>query len=664
MDPRLVVFLIHGVGNPAPGSIRQALMRHASSLGLEDADVVEINWNALVSSGIERRRIDHAWLADLARSMQSTAGAGFDPADRRCVTTGTARLQDPLAVLLRVVAAGAPLLLLWGLLCLLFSAIQTDGGTPWAGYRLEPAANRAWWAWIAFAAYPLTIGRWSSLWLDALVYWAALVAFLCASIVVLGAFDRTQGSFVASLRRGVLLALAPLAYAVGLPFVMRWITSVGILAYLALTTLIGVPAYEPSIVSSSTVYLEAGLSLTDYVKWDQLRLTALVLLLAIVIAVCLLFVASPILKVLADIFRYLGSSDYRSRMHDGLRTLIGDKLTGLEQPRVVVAGHSLGSVIALDALRSRQTALDGIEQLDLVTAGSPLLRLFHRFFPADYARPGAELERLWSANPGLRWINAYRPLDYVGGRLGSEEEGVLDIRIPQRLRLHTNYWGDPCVVQQVQHALGGPRDAGGPLQPGRPFAWGRCLGAFRGLPPHWRGPLVVGLGLVTAVNFLVTEPLQRRANFEAQVEALAARGDETRGKLYRVQREVWEQFDSYAVTDVVEEFWARFESANGETVTVQLDERFHDAAAISRALAALEQTQPVVPTDMDAVGADVWLRYLDGDPVRAHAPAYYRESFFSLWRIPGAVLQFLIGALFAVIPVTILDSLLAPQSEI
>jgi hypothetical protein len=86
---------------------------------------------------------------------------------------------------------------------------------------------------------------------------------------------------------------------------------------------------------------------------------------------------------------------------------------------VVVAAHSQGTVIAFAALAGLDD--DHLSRVALVTYGSPLSRLFGRFFPA-YFSP-SDFERLAGRlfddgrDPPAGWRSFYRRTDQIGQRV-------------------------------------------------------------------------------------------------------------------------------------------------------------------------------------------------------------------------------------------------------
>ena len=76
---------------------------------------------------------------------------------------------------------------------------------------------------------------------------------------------------------------------------------------------------------------------------------------------------------------------------------------------VILAGHSLGSVIALDSL-CNSGAWNRFDSVSFVTAGSPIFRFFQRFFPGLFfpREAGGCCSRIQSRSRVIRWLNVYR----------------------------------------------------------------------------------------------------------------------------------------------------------------------------------------------------------------------------------------------------------------
>lgn len=134
--------------------------------------------------------------------------------------------------------------------------------------------------------------------------------------------------------------------------------------------------------------------------------------------------------------------------------------------RVVLSGHSQGSILAAAAVL--QVPAGCAERVGLITHGSPLRRLYARFFPAYF---GPEACAALYRHLGGRWRNLYRATDPVGSWVldppGTERPRVdRELTDPRELdnpvRGHEEYWEDPvydCVVAELSSDVN-PRPTG------------------------------------------------------------------------------------------------------------------------------------------------------------------------------------------------------------
>ncbi len=115
--------------------------------------------------------------------------------------------------------------------------------------------------------------------------------------------------------------------------------------------------------------------------------------------------------------------------------------------RVVLIGHSLGSVVALDVIAR---LAPGIE-VSLVTLGSPLPgKLFHD-----------RLEHWDTPPPNVRsWVNIHGSLDPVTYLRGVSHAAPWSLNLRIRLAAHTSgaYLSDPVVAEVVADAVFGSRE--------------------------------------------------------------------------------------------------------------------------------------------------------------------------------------------------------------
>ncbi|MGH8928521.1 MAG: hypothetical protein ACRDWH_09240, partial [Acidimicrobiia bacterium] len=84
-----------------------------------------------------------------------------------------------------------------------------------------------------------------------------------------------------------------------------------------------------------------------------------------------------------------------------------------EGATITLSGHSQGSVIAAASIVRLPESITA--HVSLLTHGSPLARLYARFFPAYF---GSDTIRSVRDRVGGRWINLFRSTDPIGGPVG------------------------------------------------------------------------------------------------------------------------------------------------------------------------------------------------------------------------------------------------------
>jgi hypothetical protein len=165
-------------------------------------------------------------------------------------------------------------------------------------------------------------------------------------------------------------------------------------------------------------------------------------------------------------FHPLAPPSYSGRAVPELRTRIDALVRGgsrdLRETTVVVTAHSQGSVLALAALDGLR-GQDWLDNVSLVTHGSPITRLYVRLFPAHMVDP---IERVLDALYQERWVNLYRLTDPIGGAITGETViGVHGSWVPgtgrpltDRLPDHTDTWSDPIPDPDLSiYSDGGPQ---------------------------------------------------------------------------------------------------------------------------------------------------------------------------------------------------------------
>jgi hypothetical protein len=185
-----------------------------------------------------------------------------------------------------------------------------------------------------------------------------------------------------------------------------------------------------------------------------------------------------------------------------LRRALEDEATS----RVVLVAHSLGTVVAWDALRvlALETQSGGplraaalLKLARVVTYGSPIDKVRYFHFMDDKNDPtfAAVLERLradtrvgpFADRPeGLAWDNWYDPADLVAGRLESpnDQDMTAPVRnvavacgaFPNPFASHNGYLDRPEVLDGILDALAGrPRPIASSPRALRPRAWATAL---------------------------------------------------------------------------------------------------------------------------------------------------------------------------------------------
>lgn len=130
---------------------------------------------------------------------------------------------------------------------------------------------------------------------------------------------------------------------------------------------------------------------------------------------------SPI-KALRDafFFRPKPALSFRCRLRDRLLALWSD-LQHVAGPfdRLDLVAHSLGTMIAIDALRDAPDAFSG-PRVRLITMGSPYANIFAFYFPHMFPE-------LRKEPPVAEFVNLYRLNDFVGTRIANEGSGIQEL---------------------------------------------------------------------------------------------------------------------------------------------------------------------------------------------------------------------------------------------
>ena len=296
-------------------------------------------------------------------------------------------------------------------------------------------------AWIGTDAVSLTQA--ALRWIANGAIAALTISFACA--LVTGLVERAWEPARIALRRLVLLLVRPILLVLALPFAspLPRVLAIGAAFLLFVSLMLGILFLEIWRESHSLQGAETMLLLFPAAGLGFALLAGL--------ALWTTRVGAPFIKILLDIFLYISDTSHRRR----LQSLLDAELRLCLESRadIIIAAHSLGTVIALDSLINSQvwSAVPGCS-VTLLTCGSPLRRFFFSFFPGHIFPASAEASacRVARRLPRFRWLNIYRPWDEVGAAIGlTGPHFVSECSTGQKFRRpplnHVGYWSDRLV---------------------------------------------------------------------------------------------------------------------------------------------------------------------------------------------------------------------------
>ncbi|MEO1035890.1 MAG: hypothetical protein AAFX44_10055 [Pseudomonadota bacterium] len=177
-----------------------------------------------------------------------------------------------------------------------------------------------------------------------------------------------------------------------------------------------------------------------------------------------------VIDLMRDVVVYLAPTrDGRTNATTAtIRQGVIDALDGLAAEgfaEITLVAHSLGSVIALEALNEWAPANGERARVSLVTCGSPLRRLLAPLLPDRFVDPITAHRAL--SRSGLiqfgGWLNLYRAFDYVGKRVFPRkpiDDQTSPPAVDQQLAPwitppfgHANYWGDARFLDVIVERL-------------------------------------------------------------------------------------------------------------------------------------------------------------------------------------------------------------------
>ena len=415
---------MHGVGHHQPGAIESIVSDALSKAGVQHIAPSEFSWDGLFRQARRSNRaLDYADMTALGHAFWAASWIGVEdgttaPWKLRAIRTGWSVLTAVVTLWLLAV--------IWWLVAYGASQVATPVppirvGLPWSSYWFPPLPPDLLGQTLPAARIALNVLSRSILPLA-----GALTAFTWIA---------TRIPLLCALRMGVFQLLWFPIYVLGtLPMM---------LISLAVT------AFGLAFISSAA-NLKFTMRLPDGTTWDigpgwrELGAGVLVALVLAALAIAVGWLVWRALKPIIDVVRYIGDRQLRDYVQAQFLSKV-DELAATSSS-VIVAAHSLGTVITADSLVSHPATWAKFQSIDLVTAGSPLHRLLARFFPSAYPPVRDLADDMTRAYPSLRWANVYRPSDYVGGYLPAPRVSNRCL-LRSTWRTHSNYWGDPYAIE-------------------------------------------------------------------------------------------------------------------------------------------------------------------------------------------------------------------------
>jgi hypothetical protein len=438
------ILIIHGVGNPGAGDLARAVietLKRASLRGRATIRVSECNWNQIVEPSARGGVIlESAW-EDLSISLARASAIG----DGLLTNNRSARLLRVLSGLalmfaeLGLASAFAALLIVVPLL-LVFTVLVNNETLLTLGIHAVLAVARG----------------------------GVIATFGALALVVLSGLTRTlvMGAWAplfVELRRALIFVLRPFLIVGAYFFLVPW-------RRLANNEwkkfFFGVAPLGTALTLVMAALLSRWADPKGF-KWSEFSSAALfsygfivgIGMAGLAIAFVTVRTIAPSLKVLLDIFRYIGNTTYRDKIQLHLDGVIRGRSVDGGAPRpVFILSHSIGTVIALHSLLSSEEWEEDA-RITLITLGSPIRRYFMRFFPGLFfpASITTAAAAVAARVREFRWINCYRPFDQVGTALGlSGLAYSRDISTNQFERIwdaHPDYWSDDRVAGAITRAI-------------------------------------------------------------------------------------------------------------------------------------------------------------------------------------------------------------------
>lgn len=433
---KVLTIAIHGVGTHELGSIQRRIEETLKYGNTLDLKVREYNWDQYVEHSRWKGPKNFYWsLQKTSFNIQAAARVGIA---RKCggIDSKIASIQLLICELLRYLFA------FLFTLAAAIPAITIIVFLPSAFEQINSALITEEIIWLF-----IYIGYW---FMQILICGLAVIVIMS---VLRSIIQKSTIPIIASLVFAFFTLFNPLLLIISIPIFVNWI------AVCVIVIFFGVFGVFISLISliptSSPVYsMWGGFVIGRYL----IIILGGVVILQILSSLMNHFWQEYPLKIILDIIRYLGECDYRTKILEELDQLIEREIEANNQ--IVFLAHSLGSVIAIDYLLNYQCIENKYRRILLITMGSPFRRFFIRFFPGVifYPRINDTAITIQNRFQEFKWLNVYRPWDYIGASLNLEKNVAgIDKSTEQYNRFgfnsHSGYWEDQCVLNTINQAI-------------------------------------------------------------------------------------------------------------------------------------------------------------------------------------------------------------------
>lgn len=159
---------------------------------------------------------------------------------------------------------------------------------------------------------------------------------------------------------------------------------------------------------------------------------------------------SSAFDLVGDVAHYVAHPDERRDNISRAAALFEVVATRAAGAHIVIAGHSLGSVLVSQSLEQMTSQYAGRGRTVLLTMGSPL-NVMSKAFPSQIQSPAQLAAAFVTSGVLINWINLWREQDIVGRALAFQSECFAEESLGTGL--HSNYWGDERVWISVATIL-------------------------------------------------------------------------------------------------------------------------------------------------------------------------------------------------------------------